>query len=121
MAYGKDRTAIAVTILNGGTISSEVNVGAKRIVGIQMPAAWTAGNITLQALVSQPAGLPAVPVFAAVSDGAGAAIVVAATPAAGSYVALADTLALFGLGRVKVVAGAAQGAQRDFFLVCIDG
>lgn len=111
------RFTIPVTIPNGATTSGEVNVGQGRLVGIQMPAAWTAGNITLQALVRQ---VGSTPTFGAVADGAGAAIVVAATPAADTYLALADTAALRGLGRIKVVAGAAQGAQRDFFLVTVE-
>lgn len=122
MTYGTDRTLVPVTITiaTSTTISAEVNVNAKRIVGIVMPAAWTAGNITLQALTDEPSALPKAPVFGAVSDGAGAVIVVAATPAAGSYVALPDTLALIGLGRIRVVAGIGQAADRTLKLVCIN-
>lgn len=115
--YGNTRTLIPVTILNGATASLEVNVGAKRIVGIQMPAAWTAGTIQFQALTRQSAA--GVGTFGSVVDSANAAISLA-TPTADTYIALAPTAALSGLGRVKVIAGAAQGAQRDFFLVCTD-
>lgn len=117
--YTPERTLVPVTIANGATVSGEVSVGKGRIVGIQMPAAWTAGNITLQALVRQPAGNPPAPVFGNVVDSAGAALVICATPTADTYFPIADTVALIGLGRVKVVAGAAQGAQRDFFLVVV--
>lgn len=122
MTYGVDRTLVPVTIAiaTSTTISAECNVNGKRIVGIIMPAAWTAGNITLQALLDEPSALPKVQTWGAVSDGAGAAIVVAATPAAGSYIALPDTLALIGLGRVRVVAGIAQAADRTLKLVCVD-
>lgn len=117
--YGTDRTTVAVSIANGGTVSGEINVGAKRIVGVQMPGAWTAGTISFQAVISQPAGSPAAPVFGNVVDAAGAAIALA-TPTAATYMALPTTLALLALGRIKVVAGTAQGAQRDFFLVLVD-
>lgn len=117
--YTPERTEVAVSIANGATASGEVNVGKGRIVGIKMPAAWTAGNITFQALVRQAAGLPAAPVFGNVVDGAGAAIVVCATPTADTYFELPPTVDFIGLGRMKVVAGAAQGAQRDFFLVVV--
>lgn len=120
MAYGRDRTVIPVTILNGQTVSPEFNVNAKRIVGIRMSAAWTAGNLTLQALIDDPSGEPKAPVFGAVVDGAGAAIVVAATPTAGTYMALPDTLPLIGLGRVKLVAGVAQAADRALEVVVVD-
>jgi hypothetical protein len=116
----RDRQIVNAVIANGGTASGEVNVGAKRIVGVIMPAAWTAGNLTLQALIDEPAALPKVPVFGNIVDGAGAAVVVAATPTAGTYFALPDTLALIALGRIKVVAGAAQGAARTIGLVCVD-
>jgi len=115
--YGNTRTLIPVTILNGQTASLEVAVGGKRIVGIQMPAAWTAGAITFQALTRQSAA--GLATFGNVVDSANAAISIT-TPTADTYIALAPTQALYGLGRVKVVAGGAQGAQRDFFLVCTD-
>lgn len=119
MARG-ERIVLPVTILNGQTTSAEFNVNGKRLVGIEMPAAWTAGNLTMQALVDDPPGLPKAPVFGAVSDGAGAAIVLLATPTAAVYHSLADTNAFLGLGRVKLVAGAAQGADRILKLVLVD-
>jgi hypothetical protein len=120
--YGTDRTIVkaVISIATSTTISGEVNVNAKRIVGIQMPAAWTVGNITLQALLDEPAALPKVPVWGVVSDGAGAAIVFAATPAAGTYIALPDTLALKGLGRIRLVTTGVQVADRTIGLVCVD-
>ena len=120
MSYGKDRTVIPVTIPNGGTTSAEFNVNGKRVVGIEMSAAWTVGNLTAQALIDDPPGLPKAPVFGNVVDGAGAVIVIAATPTAGTYLALADVNAFLGLGRVKLVAGAAQGADRILKVVLVD-
>ena len=118
MSYGSSRTVVPVTIAISTTTSAEVNIGHKRIAGIQMPAAWTAGTIAFQALVSQNAA--GAPTFGNVVDGTGAVITTGATPTAGTYLALAPTLALAGLGRIKVVAGASQAAQRDFFLVLVD-
>ena len=119
-----DRKTVAVAIANGASLSVEVNVGPFRIVGIQMPAGWTAANLTLQALVDQPAGNPPAPVFGDVVDTAGTELVLAAAPAAGKYVAIADTAALQGLGRIKVRSGTlalpvAQAAARTLYLVLV--
>lgn len=118
MSYGRDRTVLPVTILNGATVSGEINTNSLSIVGIEMPAGWTAGNLTLQALIDQVAG---VPTWGNVVDAAGAALVVAATPTAGTYLPIAPTAALTGLGRIRLVAGAAQGADRVIRVVCVGG
>lgn len=115
---GSAREVIPVTILSGQTVSAEVNVGHRRIVGIQMPAAWTAGTIAFQALIRQAGDTP---VFGSVVDGANAAITTGTTPTADTYMALPDSVALKGLGRIKVVAGAAQGADRVLYLVTTEG
>jgi hypothetical protein len=112
---GSQRVVVPVRIENGATTSAEVNVGGLRIVGIQMPAAWTAGTITFQALVRQ---VGSTLTFGNVVDSANAGFSLA-TPTADTYIALGDKTVLEGLGRIKVVAGAAQGAARDFFLVCV--
>lgn len=39
---------IEATIANGGSLSPAVDMGGMALVGIQMPAAWTAATITLQ-------------------------------------------------------------------------
>lgn len=121
--YGNSRTLVPVTILNGASLSAEVTVGAKRIVGIQMPAVWTTGAFTFQAHIGTLAG---VETYGGVVDAAGAAVTVAA-PTAGSYIVLSEaaSMTLHGLGRIKVRSGTAgtpvnQGAQRDFFLVLTD-
>jgi hypothetical protein len=121
MSYGRDRVLIPVTIAASAALSAEVNVGPLRIIGIQMPAAWTAGALTFQAVVSQSG---ATPVFGEVVDPANAAISLA-TPTAATYMALTTALALLGLGRIKVRSGTSgtpvnQAAQRDFFLVCVE-
>lgn len=119
MSYGRDRVAIPVRIANGATASDVLAVGGLRIVGIAMPAAWTAGTIAFQAKVRQVAGNPAAPEYKNVVDGTGAVITTGTTPTADTYLALPDTLALIALGEIKLIAGAAQGAQRDFFLICV--
>lgn len=117
---GVERTVIAVSIANGATVSSEFNVNGRRLVGVMMPAVWTAGNLTIQALIRQPTGNPPAPAFANVVDGAGAPIVLAATPTADTYLPFADTNPLLGLGRARLQCGVAQAAQRDFFVVVVD-
>ena len=39
----------AVTISNGQSLSPQANLGNKLLVGIQMPAVWTAAALTFQA------------------------------------------------------------------------
>lgn len=121
MTYGADRTEIPVRILAGASQSAEVNVNAARIVGIQMPAGWDAASITFLAKTRQDTASPPVATFGKVQDAAGAEVTIT-TPAADTYVAIPDTVALLGLGRIKVRSGTAgaavnQTAQRDFFLV----
>lgn len=124
MSYGQDRTVVPVLIANGTSLSAEIQTNAKRLIGIRMSAAWTAAAITFEALIDDPAGLPAAPVFGVVVDSAGAAITLA-TPTAATYMALPDTLALVALGRIKVRSGTFgapvnQGADRNLELVFID-
>lgn len=40
-----------VTIANGASLSGAVDLGSTRLIGIVMPAAWTAANLTFQAAV----------------------------------------------------------------------
>jgi hypothetical protein len=122
--YGNTRTLVPVLISSGTALSAEVTVGAKRIVGIQMPAGWDAASITFAALTRQSAAAPPVLTFGKVQDAGGTEVTVTA-PAADTYVALADTVALYGLGRVKVRSGVAatpvnQTADRVLYLVCTD-
>lgn len=122
--YGRDRTLIPATIANGASLSGEVNVGPLRIVGIIMPAAWTAAGIAFRALVAEPSALPKVPVYGDVVDSAGADVNITG-PGAGEYIALADTLPLTALGRILVRSGTNavpvnQGAERIVTLVCVD-
>jgi hypothetical protein len=124
MSYGNDRTVVPVTIdiAVSTTISAEANVNGKRIVGVIMPTAWTgAGNLTLTALTDEPSANPKVPVFSNIVDDAGAAAgVIGTAVAAGLYIALPAAKQYVGLGRVKITATVAQGANRVIKLVCLD-
>lgn len=117
--YRRDRDVVFVTIANGASLSGELNVAGREIVGIQMPAGWTAAALSLQALVD--GSVPAALVFGAVADAAGAEISWAAA-AAGRY--LVPSARLVGLGRVKLQSGTtaaavAQGAQRVIGIVVL--
>ena len=121
---GKQRLTVNVTIPNAASESGEVNVGQHRIVGIQMPAAWTAAGLFLKALVRS-SGVPPTHVFSTVQDNAGADLVLAAGPVADDYIALPDTVPLRGLGRIKVGSGTgalpvAQGAERILTLILVE-
>lgn len=125
MSYGRNRNAIRVTITSGQALSNVIGVGADRIVGIVMPAGWDAANITIQAVVNQTSDNPPVQTFGEVVDTAGTEIVVATAPAAGEYVALADTMALLALGQVRLRSGTVgapvnQTATRTLFLITTD-
>jgi hypothetical protein len=49
MSLFTDIEALTVTISNGTALSPALNLGAKTLVGIAMPAAWTAADLTFQA------------------------------------------------------------------------
>jgi hypothetical protein len=124
VSYGADRTVVAVTILSGQSLSSAVAIGARRIVGIQMPAGWDAAGITFAALTRQSSGNPVVPTFGKVQDAGGTEVAITA-PALDTYIALPDTAALGGLGQVKLRSGTAgapvnQTADRVLGLVLVD-
>jgi hypothetical protein len=44
-------TTTTVTIDNGASLSGAVNLSGFTLIGIDMPASWTAANLTLQASV----------------------------------------------------------------------
>ena len=49
MSEFTDLDFFTVTIANGQSLSPAVNLGQKTLVGLQMPATWTAADITFQA------------------------------------------------------------------------
>ena len=40
--------SVQATIANGAALSGQVNLGNRLLVGIQMPATWTAASLTFQ-------------------------------------------------------------------------
>lgn len=114
----KIRDAVRVTIANGASLSGPVAANGRRIIGIQMPAGWTAADLSIQAQVRSDT-------FGEVVDAGGTNLVLATGPGADEYVAFADTAALHGLGIVKIRSGTAgapvaQAADRVLFLVLGD-
>lgn len=125
MARG--RTVVPVRIPTGTSLSQEINIDSLTIVGIIMPPVWDAAGIAFQALVAEPSALPKVPVYGNVVDQAAAAINITGVTA-GVYVAISRQVAqsLTALGRMLVRSGTNavpvnQTAQRDFYLVCVEG
>jgi hypothetical protein len=51
MALQVGISLLPATIANGTSLSGEVDLGALDLVGIQMPAAWTAASMTFQVSV----------------------------------------------------------------------
>jgi len=122
MSYGKPRTLVEVTIPISTALSLEANVNDLRVVGIIMPAAWTAANLSFKALLSEPSALPKVPVYGEIVDNAGSALAV--TAAASQYISLANTFAGIAWGRIIVRSGTSgspvtQLAERKLTLVCV--
>lgn len=120
---GKQRYEVRVTILSGQSLSNDVNINQHRIVGVRMPAAWDAAALQLQGLVDPAAAIPA---FGNMVDQAAAALSLASgTALAGLYIAIPDTAALRGLGRIKVRSGTNaapvnQTADRVLHLVLVE-
>jgi hypothetical protein len=125
MGYGNSpaRDEVAVTILSGASQSQAINTGGRRIIGVKMPAGWDAAGITFLALTRRDTASPPNDTYSKVQDAAGAEVALA-TPALDTYVAVADTSALVGLGWVKVRSGTSgvpvnQTANRTFYLVLL--
>lgn len=76
-----------VTIANGAALSSATQIGSGVLVGIIMPAAWTAAAITFQASID---GVNFYPMY----DANGVIIQVGATadPIAGAYIAIGSEI-----------------------------
>lgn len=105
-------------ILNGASLSAEVDLRGGTIVGIQMPAAWTAANITFQGACRT--SLEVTPVFQDVYDDGGTEVVV--TAAAARFINIVAPFDGTSLRYIKVRSGTsaaavAQGADRDLIIV----
>lgn len=113
-AEGNVLTKTAI-ILNAASLSGEVDIEGFKIVAIEIPAAWTAANLTFQA-ASAPGGT-----FKNVFDDAGVEVTV--TAAADRIIGLDDKLPeLAALRHLKVRSGTSavpvnQGADRTLTLI----
>src|SRR5262245_61135060 len=79
--YPGNHVFLDVTIPNGQSLSPAIDLARLTLVGILMPAAWTAAAITFQA---SPDGV----VFGALFDKTGEVSVASASAAAGQFVQL---------------------------------
>lgn len=102
----------AVTIDAGSALSAAVDLDGVALVGIQMPASWTAANLTFQVSAD---GVT----YADLYNQSGSEVVV--TAAANRYIALDPTL-FQGIRRLKIRSGTSgtpvnQAASRTLLLV----
>jgi hypothetical protein len=112
MAVATQSTNTAVTIANGASLATAVDLGGATVVGIVMPAAWTTAVVTLSASVDGTT-------YNDVTDSAGTEVSIAA--AASRYIPI-NPATLPGLQYVKVRSGTSgaavnQGAARTLYLV----
>ena len=109
MAYIETQT---VTIASGASLSPEVALGEKTLVGIVMPAGWDAASLTFQAT-------PDDANFSELQDGAGNAV--SFTVSAGVFIAV-DPTKWRGVTGIKVRSGTSgspvnQTANRTLTLI----
>lgn len=90
-----DTVIQAANIANGASLSAAVNIGEKVAIGILMPAAWDAANMTFQGSVDGAS-------FSNVYDSSGNELTV--TAAASRYIYL-DPTVFVGLNQIKVRSG----------------
>ncbi len=114
----RDRVVIPVVIANGTSLSAAVNLGGLELVGVAMPAAWTAASLTF-------AGLAADGTYGKIQNEAGTELTIT-SPGAQLYIALSQAVTgvVRGLGSIKVRSGTAgtpvnQGADRTLWLICL--
>lgn len=113
MAHSINIDRIDVTIASGQSLSAEVDLGAKVLVGIAMPAGWDAATLTFQ--VSQDGG----DTWLEHTTSAGNAV--SFTVDAGQYIAVDPTL-WRGVNAVRLRSGTAvtpvnQSADRPLTLM----
>lgn len=104
---------LLVTITNGTALSPAVPLGRGTLIGILIPAAWTAANITFQASADDAS-------FADVYDASGAELTLTVGGAA-RYITL-DQKLFMGFANLKIRSGTTgtpvnQGADRILTLV----
>lgn len=100
MALGIGLETVDVAIANGASLSAAVPLGAKTLVGVGLPAAWTAAGLTFQVSVDGSTWLDLY---------SGTAEVAFTSAAAGRYVAVDPTL-WRGVNFIKVRSGTGASA-----------
>ncbi|MGJ4888941.1 hypothetical protein ACQR1Y_12145 [Bradyrhizobium sp. HKCCYLRH3099] len=98
----------SATILNGASVTSDIALGAKALIGLEMPGSWTAANLTFR--VSTDGGQN----YSNLYDASGNEYTV--TVAAGRYVYL-DPGVFIGINMLQIRSGTSgsavnQGADR---------
>jgi hypothetical protein len=99
---------VTTTIANGASLSGAVDLGIYRGFAIQMPAAWTAANLTFQ-------GSSDCSTYANLYDDTGTEVLV--TAAASTYIVFSSPAKFQGLRCLKIRSGTSgaavnQGADR---------
>ncbi len=110
----KTLTLKEVVIASGTSLSGAADIGTAELVGISMPAAWTAASITFAATIDNGAN------YLAVNDAAGNEVEVTA-PVADKHI-LFSFAGIKGLNDIKLrsgtsAAGVNQGAERTVTLL----
>ena len=113
---GAPTTTFNAVIANGASLSGVVELGDSRLFAVQMPTAWTAGNLTFQ--VSDD-GTD----FYDLYDSDGSEVVVTAGGAS-RVIQLTNPARYLGLRWLKVRSGTTgtpvnQGAERTLVLICV--
>jgi hypothetical protein len=98
---------VVASIASGGTTSDMVNLMNRRLLAIQLPAAFTGTALTFQASYD---GITFATLYI---DGADVSL----TVAQGKYVAV-DPATFAGVEILKVISGSAEGAARSIVLIC---
>lgn len=108
-----------VTIASGQTASSilkEIGIGpCSALVGIIMPSAWTAADITFQCAHDQPVNDGDPTAFQDVYDKDGIQLKIS-SPAANRFIMLIPSV-FAGFRHLKLISSAAQGAARTLTVV----
>lgn len=99
MAAGVTQKLIPLKIAAGTALSNGAAIGDHVLVGIQMPAAWTAAAMTFQ--VSDDAGVT----WVNLSDDTGAEVKLAANPTAGARIAILNLSPFVSVTFIKIRSG----------------
>jgi hypothetical protein len=111
-------------IASGTALSAEIDLRSHRIVGIQMPATWTAAALTFQAAAYSDGVKNLTETFVELVDDNNAAVTVA-TPAQATFIAFRTALrdVCASATRLKIRSGTSgvpvnQAADRVLVVVC---